>query len=582
MSFGKKSSMPCMVFEYGCLHPVDGEEIMLEQIKRRNNMWNSLVAIEKTYREAVRSEITIQNDQVTILVAELDATRKMIKQQRKAARSGKVDISDLCKLAEKLKEDLTQARAAAKVEKKRIIEEKRTKLNEIESGRKELQKDVQHESGLYWGNYDDVIASYDVARKRAMREGRELRFHRFDGTGKISVRWQNGLPVPELFNCADTRLQINPVPEAAWYSDKRWERRKLARTKVRIRITSDENRKPIWLELPVIIHRPLPEDGIIRSASVIREKVGDKYSYKLVITVAFEPIQHIPAKNTAVGIDLGWRSVKNGLRVAFWKDELGNGDDLVIPNRAISQFEKLDDLKSIRDKHFNDIRNTLLTFLTDNKDNLPDWLEEGTAMLAQWRSKGRLVFLIRKWQENRFSEDQEIVICLKEWMKQDKHLWDWESNLRDQIIKHRREIYRIFAAKIAKKYNHVFIEDFDLRAVAKKQSPEKGTAGSVPADKQRTIASVSTLRQAIINACRREGAEVVKVPSAYTTVECHVCGHMEKFDAAGHIFRTCPKCKKIWDQDENAAINILRRGLSQIGRGLEQKNDLRKISDSAH
>ena len=173
-----------------------------------------------------------------------------------------------------------------------------------------------------------------------------------------------------------------------------------------------------------------------------------------------------------------------------------------------------------------------------------------------------MVMLTRKWLENRFSGDQEVVAYLEEWLKRERHLWDYEANLQDQVGRHRREIYRIFAAEIAKKYDHVFMEDFDLRGVLRKKKPESGTGGSTPPDRQRTIASVSTLRQAIENACRREGVEVARVPPMHSTTECHVCGHVEKFDAAGHIMRTCPKCHSIWDQDENAAIVILNRGLS--------------------
>ena len=109
---------------------------------------------------------------------------------------------------------------------------------------------------MYWCNYDDVIANYETARKRALREGRELRFHGWDGTGKVTVRYQQGLPVAEVQG-VDRRLQIDPVDPLAWSSPHRSERRKLARSRVRIRVGSD-GREPVWLELPVVLHRALP------------------------------------------------------------------------------------------------------------------------------------------------------------------------------------------------------------------------------------------------------------------------------------------------------------------------------------
>lgn len=566
--FGRESK-PCKVFEYGCLVPISGEDVMLEQIQGRIRFWNKLVEIERAHRQVVRDELAVANDRSPQVAAELDAVREEIKRQKKASRTGKVDVSDLQEKAKVLKKELTQAMAKAKEQKKRIAEENRERLNEIEAERRKLQKEAQHESKLYWGNYDDIITSYQAARQRAMREGKELKFHRMDGTGKVSIRWSKGLPVEKVFK-GDTYLQIDMVPEGAWYSEKRSERRKLARTKVRIRVGSKSPaRAPVWLELPMVMHRPLPENGIIRNAAVIRERVGDKFRYKLVITIAFEPVCHKPQGKGAVGIDLGWRRVEGGLRVAYWKDEAGRGGALVLPNRVFSQFEKIDDLKSIREQHFNNAKNVLQTWMVDKK--LPDWLKEDTATLSQWRGKGSMVMLIRKWRENRFPGDQEIFAYLEEWVKRDRHLWDWEVNLQDQLGRHRREIYRIFAAEIAKRYDSVFLEDFDLRAVSRKKKPESGTGGSNPPDRQRVIASVSTLRQAIENACRREGVEVMRVQSMHSTTECHICGTIEKFDAAGHIMRTCPKCHNIWDQDENAATVILQRGLSQLGAVLEQK-----------
>src|SRR5690606_22488963 len=98
----------------------------------------------------------------------------------------------------------------------------------------------------------------DKARKNAMPP----RFRRWDGSGKLAVQLQNGLPVEDAFG-DDTRLQIDPVDPVAWNSPSRSERIHKNRTKVRIRIGS-ENRKPIWAELDIAMHRPLPKGGKIK------------------------------------------------------------------------------------------------------------------------------------------------------------------------------------------------------------------------------------------------------------------------------------------------------------------------------
>jgi transposase len=52
---------------------------------------------------------------------------------------------------------------------------------------------------------------------------------------------------------------------------------------------------------------------------------------------------------------------------------------------------------------------------------------------------------------------------------------------------------------------------------------------------------------------------VVKVDAVDSTRTCHVCGLVEKFDAKQYIFHACSGCGSTWDQDDNAAANLLDR-----------------------
>jgi hypothetical protein len=42
----------------------------------------------------------------------------------------------------------------------------------------------------------------------------------------------------------------------------------------------------------------------------------------------------------------------------------------------------------------------------------------------------------------------------------------WWLNLSDQLYRRRRERYRVFAARLAKKYGTIFMEDLNLRSAA--------------------------------------------------------------------------------------------------------------------
>jgi hypothetical protein len=406
-----------------------------------------------------------------------------------------------------------------------------------------------------------------------------LKFHHFCGEGKITVRYQHGQIVNNVFNCNDTRLQIDPVSSDAWEHPVRSVRRKLCRTRVRLRVTS-ENRKPVWVELPLFMHRPMPATSDIRAASIIRQKVGRSWRHKLVVTVTVpETLSHIKRdKMGAAGIDIGWRKLTGGLRVAYWRDDTGNasrilhpaikdfirldddgmGGQLILPERICGKkgFGQTDNIKSVRDDNFNKVKNVLQEWL---KDNLDTWLTEETKTLSQWRGHGRLITLIRKWQENRVPNDEKMLDTLEEWRGRENHLYDYESNLRDRLEHFRREIYRVFASQISITYGKVILEDFDLSRVSRKPMPENGTQMTIEPDHQRAVAAVSTLRLAIESSCRRERTEVLRLDPANSTMECNECGHVEKFNAAANLIRLCPSCGAIWDQDSNAADVMLQR-----------------------
>ena len=383
--FGK-ALRECRVFEFGCLAPTANEDVMADQIQKRLLLWNRLVEIERDYREKVRDLLNIPDSAIEQNFQELSRIRREMKIRRGLAGNGNIDISDLQTQAGALLAEIKMQKQEIAATKKVLIEKHKTPLNLLDRNRIEQVRAAQGASGLYWCNYDDVLAAYRIARKRAMREGKELKPHRADGNGKVSIRYQNGLPVDKVFG-SNTWLQIDPVDEAAWWSTLRSERRKLSRTNVRIRVGS-KGHTPIWLELPMVMHRPLPKDGIIRGASVFRRNIGGKYRYKLTITVACSPIcAKGKAIGGAIGLDVGWRQVEEGLRVVYWCDERDRSGQLVLPDKIVSQFAKVNDLRSIRCKQYNDAKAGLSTWLRDK--DAPQWLRERTGKSCNMALAGR-------------------------------------------------------------------------------------------------------------------------------------------------------------------------------------------------
>lgn len=60
------------------------------------------------------------------------------------------------------------------------------------------------------------------------------------------------------------------------------------------------------------------------------------------------------------------------------------------------------------------------------------------------------------------------------------------------------------------------------------------------------------------------GRKFVQVNPAYTSQDCHKCGHRQKMPLSERIY-SCPCCGISCDRDHNASLNILRLGLESVG-----------------
>ena len=120
-------------------------------------------------------------------------------------------------------------------------------------------------------------------------------------------------------------------------------------------------------------------------------------------------------------------------------------------------------------------------------------------------------------------------------------------------------MYRLVAHALARDYGIVVIERFDLRAVKRLPTPEQHDEQAPHAQRsQLHQAAPGAFRESVKNAVTREGGLVAEVEAAGTTSHCHACGGVCAWDHAEEIHHACEHCGEQWDQDFNAALNLLR------------------------
>jgi len=558
--------MSVRVYRYGLRRPHEQGERVRAQMRAAHRYRNTLVEIERARRTAVRSAMSAYGN-----IGELEA----------AARSADVVVSDAVRLAKAAKaearshsgvsSDQKAALSAARERKRdavRLLRETRvllrqdvvlsTEVDRVNELAAELRRNARKHCGVYWGTYLLIEAADEAARKVPLYDGAEPsdpRFMRWAGEGRVGVSIAKGADIAVLDDTKDTRIRIEPgtMPKGADPASKRSAKRRHA--VLAMRVGSGDQREPVFARWEMVMHRSLPAGARIKNAAVSLRLVGPREEWSVAITLDTTACAETATRGRGVvGVDLGWRMLNGDIRSAAWDGGDVSGF-LALPAELIGQVEKVADLRSIRSKNFDASRAALVAAMPADA---PAWLRGATASLGQWKSIDRLTKLALRWRVARFDGDAAAYDALEAWRYNDHHLWCWESEQRTRTLRHRREIYRIFAAKLAREYETLAIENFDLRVFSVRAPVETDASIDTVTRAARVVVSPSELRLSLVNAFGPH--RVVKVDAANTTRECSECHHINTWDAAAELSHTCAQCGARWDQDANAARVIRARG----------------------
>ncbi len=145
--------------------------------------------------------------------------------------------------------------------------------------------------------------------------------------------------------------------------------------------------------------------------------------------------------------------------------------------------------------------------------------------------------LARKKNDSVNSQKQkQKIACLHQW-----------------IGRNRQNFHYKVAHKLVKKYDLIAVEDLNIKGLARTKLAK--SIYDVAWGKFLTILEAVALRS---------GIHFVKVNPHGTTIDCSQCGTKVPKTLSVRLHK-CPKCLLELDRDENAAINILYKGLTAVG-----------------
>lgn len=563
------ASQPSRIFSYGAKVPTDGATMVDAQMELARRYRNALVRVERRRRDRVEAAMLdlqpeLRRIETAIAAAQAarDTARKIIDCASAAARR-KTYAPGAAEAARAASEKLAALWRERKVLRKAAFASEAWKpigegIDALALARAKRLYHAAGRAGLGWGTRLHVGTTVD-------RSGAPPQFSRRDGGGHLAVQIQHGISPAEAFAGGDTRVRIDPLPieEPPDFIGPRLSKAAMRRTTVRLRLSSEDDRSPIFAAIPVVLHRPMPADAQIKWVHLIRRRIATHHEWcvQFVLSRAKGWDKEDRAKEGAVSIDVGWRVTGDdgktprpdgSMRVAYWKGTDGAEGELALPKGWLDGMRKTEDIRSIRDeKLFNPVRERLSAWIA-NAPAVPQWLRDRAATLPQWRSAARLAALAVHWRSNRFAGDEQAFAEIEAWRKRDKHLYEYEGNLRDQLQARRLDIYRNFAADMRRRYKTARIEKLDLRDFHRLPESE-GTPVDGALKEHVRDACISQLF-----ACLGESfgnTDTVKVNPKWTTAKCNVCGSIQKWNRKVLRHR-CTACGAEWDQDENATENI--------------------------
>ena len=542
-----------IVMKYGLKPPSHNAELVRSQLLLAHRYRNTLIEIERGRRTAVRGVMENVGD-IPRLKAAVMAARFRVQEATKMVKDHK-SKNKTRKVPENLRTELDDARIArrdAVAAWRKSKAEARTpdvvrQLDQINDKANELVRSARAHCGVYWGTYLLVEAAMDESIDMPLYDGTEPndpRFLRWEGEGRVGVQVQGGMAT-DLIYAQDTRVRLEKVVD------------KLGRPNSPYRIlwlrVDSDGRKPVWARWPMKMHRPLPE-GLIKRVCVQVRKIGPREEWTVQFTVDNE-LSIRPCGYGAVAVNLGWRKVDGGIRLAFATDGQGETSELVVTDRMISSLRKASDLRAVRDIRFNQARDNLREWIAGRQ--LPVWFQERTKHVHAWRTPGRLASLVTYWRDHRWDGDEEGYTTFERWRYRDHHLWTWECDQREKSKRRRRDLYRVWSARLAERYNVIVVHEHDLSEVAKKPACDEDQGDNEMARSNRHLVAPSELKKALVNAKKTRDGSTVQMPVEPITQTCNVCGQPEPFDTSKQVMHTCSSCGARWDQDHNASINLL-------------------------
>lgn len=553
-----------VIRKYGLLDPLDWDQECEEELKKTTDFFNKLVDIEIDYRniykdivgtnpdlEIYRQKISEIESQISEIVA---SVRSSDAANRRATRTASVNS------AAGLKSELSKFKNLARLSYQEQKDRTRNETRAAELARREKVKLARQLSGLWWGNYNAVVDAFEQARRTASKSGRGVKHRHHDGSGRFVNQIQGGAPPEDFTDGKNIQVKVAPLAADAWTHGRRGERRRLQRTHLQatVWVRDGVRRYVTW---PMIMHRPIPSDCLVKEVVVTRQRSAGRWVWAAIFfcTRVRAPREESSGGARIAAVDLGWRSMPDGIRVATILRNDGASKIVQLPRKFVDDFSHVDELRVRLYDHRRKGLDLLRSVdLRDAPSALAVQIE--SAAHAPATLAGNFSDLLRAWRESSWRPDIHDQLLI--WRREERKLYLWEANLRKKIIGRRTHFYQMAARDIACFADIILLNKLALEEMIRSASREiRNNFYPRAANWYRLLAAQSDLTHWIAHQCAKSETRLRSV--AYKgPPPCPSCGSDSRATRADVLHQTCGQCGTTWDQDLATCEAIIRAELA--------------------
>jgi hypothetical protein len=417
------------------------------------------------------------------------------------------------------------------------------------------RKTIKEESGLHWAARDAVFDRFITSCQEAARNKRGWPKSQNELV-RIAIphRFTRGIPAHALF-ARDRRVwRFGLEPVAPWA----YEGKDRRHTNARLTSGFFGVSKEAKVGFRTVLHRAFPPQTIAKEVSWLG-KLHSVKGWQWMIAIRLEGVNRANARETlpACGLDMGWRVQRDYIRIGMLYDNDGHVAELRLPFSAPTSHTRRHALASgwrdilDMDRHIGgmveDVKYRLAPLLPAD---LPDDVQRVMSQFGKVR-QGGLVRILAGLERVGIAENAQAL--LRSWLAQNDRLLALRAALQDRLVGRRQWLYRNLAAFLARHYGTIAMKkELLLKALIEDNSnPEFALQYG---HRYEHWAAIAELRRYITEAATKYGARLFYARSLWRTVTCHICG--ERAKSGKTLELVCPSGHR-WDQDVNAAINLL-------------------------